>query len=305
FDTDFGGDADDLGALAMLHGFAEAGEIDLLGIMVWKTEASVIPAIDAVNRYYGHPDIPIGIRKENEWVSETEYSKAIAESLPHLFTNADVPEVISLYRKILSENKNRSITLITVGPLLNIKMLLESDPDEYSSLTGKELFHKKVKEMIVMGGHFPEGKEEWNFWGNMPGVTRAVFENVKVPVVFLGYEIGVVIKTGEVFNALNPLHPLYLGFRYFSEHAPWMNENYRGLILDNASYDQTAVLYAVKGGLKDWWEKVQGGFCEVDENGDNRWVKGKKTNHSYLELTADPEVMAAIIEAYMLYDLTE
>lgn len=65
------------------------------------------------------------------------------------------------------------------------------------------------------------------------------------------------------------------------------------------------MLYAVKGGLKDWWEKVQGGFCEVDENGDNRWVKGKITNHSYLELTADPEAMAAIIEAYMLYDLAK
>ncbi|MEX0290572.1 MAG: hypothetical protein AB3N14_15820, partial [Flavobacteriaceae bacterium] len=35
FDTDFGGDADDLGALAMLNHFKNKGEVELMGVMCW------------------------------------------------------------------------------------------------------------------------------------------------------------------------------------------------------------------------------------------------------------------------------
>jgi hypothetical protein len=77
--------------------------------------------------------------------------------------------------------------------------------------------------------------------GNMPGVTRYVLQELTVPIVFSGFELGVQIKTGAAFNRLDPGHPLYIGYRHFSEHAPWMKQHYRGKILDNASYDQTAV----------------------------------------------------------------
>ena len=63
FDTDLGGDFDDLGALAMLHHFVDKQECDLLAVMCWSTEQYAVSAIDAVNRYYGHPDIPVGTRK--------------------------------------------------------------------------------------------------------------------------------------------------------------------------------------------------------------------------------------------------
>ena len=63
FDTDLGGDFDDLGALAMLHHFVDKGECDLLAVMCWSTEQYAVSAIDAVNRFYQHPDIPVGVRK--------------------------------------------------------------------------------------------------------------------------------------------------------------------------------------------------------------------------------------------------
>ncbi|MFP4366325.1 MAG: hypothetical protein ACLFQA_04445, partial [Bacteroidales bacterium] len=62
FDTDHGGDADDLGALVILHNLHNRGECELLAVMAWTTEQYVIPAMDAVNRYYGNPDIPMGVR---------------------------------------------------------------------------------------------------------------------------------------------------------------------------------------------------------------------------------------------------
>lgn len=301
FDTDFGGDADDLGALCMLHGFIESQECELLGIMVWSQEASVVPAIDAVNRYYRHPNIPIGIRKGNWHSDSSAYNKAIADKLKHKLTNDNVPEVTELYRKILSESKDQSIVLVAVGPLINIQMLLESKGDKYSPLSGKDLLHKKVKEMVVMGGQYPEGKSEWNFSGDMKGVTKNVFSNIEIPVVFSGYELGESIKTGEVFNQIKKKTPLYIGFKYFSGHAPWIKAEYKGKILDNSTFDQTTILYAVKGGVGNYWEKISNGRNEPDEVGGNQWIEGPQSNHSYLKLIKTPEEMAGIVESLMLW----
>lgn len=300
FDTDFGGDADDLGALAMLHNFVENDECDLLGVMVWTTEASAVPAIDAVNRYYSHPDIPVGVRKDKMFTAAWNYSKSIADQFPHELDFNKAAEATSLYRKILSENEDQSIVVVTVGPLMNIKNLIKSGPDEHSKLTGVELIKRKVKEFVIMGGNFPEGKNEWNFNGGMPGVTRFVLDNLSVPVTFTGFEVGVQIKTAEVFNQMEASSPLYVGYKHFSEHAPWMKANYKGQILDNSSFDQTAVLYAVRNGVGEYWEEVKNGYCEADDKGGNTWINKEESNHSYLTLTMDPELIASLIESIML-----
>lgn len=305
FDNDFGGDADDLGALAMLHNLHNQGKCELLGIASWSTEKYVIPAIDGVNRFYGNPDIPMGIRSKESHYSEWNYNKAIADQLPHTRTNDDVPAAVELYRKILSGQKDRSVTIVTVGPLKNIMDLIMSGPDAHSGLTGKELIEKKVKEFVIMGGHFPKGENEWNFNGNMPGVTKYVLENLTVPVVFSGYEIGLAIKTGAIFNNTEKNHPLYTGFMHFSKHAPWMNDQFAGKILDNASYDQTAVLYSVHGGIGEYWNKVEDGYCVAEENGDNYWQTGDRYNHAYLVLKETPKELEQLIEHLMLADVSE
>ena len=299
FDTDIGGDADDLGALAMLHNFVSKGECELLAVMSWANDEYAVPAIDAINRYYHHPDIQIGARKDNIYNLDRLYNKPIADHFKNTLTYKDVPDTTTLYRKILSKQKDRDVVLVTVGPLLNIKRLIESGPDSVSDLNGSELISRKVKEVVMMGGHFPGGKGEWNFSGNMPGVTRFVLENLDVPVVFSGFEIGLAIRTGEVFNEIDKNTPLYVGYLHFCQHAPWM-QPYQGRIIDNSTFDQTAVLYAVRGGVGDYWLKIKGGYCEVQDNGDNRWVEGKITNQSYLKLNKEPGTMAHLIESIML-----
>ena len=303
FDTDFGGDADDLGALSMMHGFHQNGEAELLAVMIWNREEYSVAGVDATNRYYGHPDIPIGVREGRYHSLDWNFSRAIARELPYERTNSDAPGAVDLYREILSGHDDNSVIIVTVGPLANIQNLLQSGPDHHSDLTGKDLFHQKVEKMVVMGGEYPTGRQEWNFWGNMEGVTRYVFDHVNVPVVFLGYEIGVRIQTGNVFNKLPEDHPLYLGFYHFSKYAPWMQERFTGEILNNATYDQTAVLYAVRGGIGEYWEKVEGGHNEIDPDGRNRWVDGEVTNQSYLRLLVQPNVLSRKIEELMLFEL--
>jgi hypothetical protein len=300
FDTDFGGDADDLGALVMLHNLHNKGECELLGIASWTTEQFAIPAMDAVNRFYGNPDIPMGIRSRGYHFQDWNYNKPIADSFPHKLTNDDAMLAVDLYRKILSEQEDNSVVIVTLGPLKNIEDLIKSGPDKYSPLSGNDLINKKVKKLSIMGGHFPEGKNEWNFNGNMPGVTRFVLENLNVPVIFSGFELGNRIKTGTVFNDIDKNHPLFVGFMHFSQHASWMKDNFKGKILDNASFDQTSVLYAVRGGVGEYWDKVEGGRCVAEENGDNKWVTGEKSNHSYLVLKKDHKEMEKLIINLML-----
>jgi len=301
FDTDIGGDADDLGALAMLHNLHAAGECELLAVMCWSTELYAVPAIDAVNRFYGHPDIPIGVRKEGPSHSDWNYNRPIAEAFEHELSYEDAAEVASLYREILAGSEDSSVVIVTVGPLANIKYLLDSPADEISAMDGKALVHEKVKEFVIMGGRFPEGENEWNFNGNMPGVTTYVLENMDLPVTFTGFEVGVAIKTGARFNeALDETHPLYVGFKHFSAHAPWIKDGFQGQILDNSTFDQTAILYAVRKGVGTYWDRVEGGYCLPDSTGGNRWVEGAPGNHSYLKLKHNEGELEELIESLML-----
>lgn len=300
FDTDFGGDADDLGALVMLNNFKNRNECNILAVMVWTSEEYAVPAIDAVNTFYGNPDIPIGVRKAGKYHEKWNYSRPIAEVLEHDNNYDSAIEAATLYRKILTKSADKSIVIVTVGPLKNIEDLLNSAADDISPLSGKELIDQKVKEFVMMGGQFPEGEKEWNFDGNMPGVTRRVIDNIGVPVVFSGYELGVEIRTARVFNKLNKRHPLYIGFMHFSANAPWIKENFKGEILDNASFDQTPVLYAVRNGVGLYWDKIENGACVPDEYGGNKWVQSKNSKHSYLKLKMEKETLAGLIDAFML-----
>ncbi|MDF1551003.1 MAG: nucleoside hydrolase [Bacteroidales bacterium] len=302
FDTDFGGDADDLGALVMLHNFMDRGECEVIGIMIWSKEQYAIPAIDAVNRYYKHSNIPIGLRSGNSYYEPWHHNKVIADNFEQVLNDKNVSESTVLYRQLLSKSKDKSVVIVTVGPLKNIQELMLSEADTISELDGQELIGKKVKEFVVMGGKFPEGEKEWNFDGGMPGVTEFVFEHLKVPVTFSGFEIGVSIKTGEVFIDIDKNTPLYKGFMHFSKSAPWIKEYFKGKILDNSTYDQTAVLYAVRSGVGKYWQKVEDGYCQPDKTGGNKWIKGDKLNHSYLKLIVEPEKMAELIESIMLND---
>jgi len=302
FDTDFGGDADDLGALAMLNHFVNSKECNLLAVMVCTTEEYAVPAIDAVNTFYGNPEIAIGVRKDGKYYEPWNYSKPIADAYKHNDAYDSAPESTSLYRKILSESEDTSIIIVTVGPLKNIDNLLSSVPDSLSPLAGKDLVKAKVKEFVIMGGHYPTGKNEWNFNGNMPGVARRVVESIPVPIVFSGYELGLAIRTAKVFNRLDKHHPLHIGYLHFSANAPWMKERYKGQILDNASYDQTAVLYAVRNGVGNYWDKVAG-VCLPDDKGGNSWMQKTVANHSYLKLKVDGDELAKLIDDLMLGDL--
>ncbi|MEM9179595.1 MAG: nucleoside hydrolase [Pseudomonadota bacterium] len=306
FDTDFGGDADDLGAVAMLHYYADQGDIDLLAIVSWSHEAYALSALAAVNQFYGRPDLQLGVREVDAWRTDWNYNQVIAEQFPHDSAVVEEAEpAVTLYRRLLADATPNSITVVTVGPLANIQNLLRSEPDAISDLTGAELVAAKVDQFVIMGGQFPEGitahGPEWNFDGNMEGVTQGVLESITRPVIFSGYEVGEALKYGDALNAHPSNTPLYVGYKYFSEHAPWMKQDYRGKILDNSSFDQTAVMYAAINGVDDYWTLSPPGTLRVDETGIGTWTEDAKGRHRYLLLTDDIETTVAKIAEAMTH----
>jgi len=70
---------------------------------------------------------------------------------------------VELYRKILSEQFDSSVVIITTGFMTNLAALIISESDDYSALNGLELVNQKVKRWVCMGGGFPSTGGEFNF----------------------------------------------------------------------------------------------------------------------------------------------
>ena len=173
----------------------------------------------------------------------------MAKAFPHdLASTADAPDAVEVYRKALAAEPDGSVVIVTVGFLTNLKNLLESKPDGHSPLAGKDLIAKKVKRWVCMGLTIPQGRE-WNIHRDTPASIRAIGD-WPTPITFSGYEIGKEIMTASGLRGVAEDNPIRLGY-----------EKYNGLA-NRESWDQTAVLFAVRG-PGDLWDVHVGGSAEV------------------------------------------
>ena len=289
FDTDISGDWDDVGAAALLHGLADLGETEILGMCVsaggYAAKWSPL-CLDAINTYYDRPDIPIGVVK-GIGSTKSVYIREIAESFPTDLKTEDVWDATELYRKILSEQEDTGVVIITVGYLTNIKDLLQSKPDKYSKLNGIGLVNKKVKRWVCMGGEFPAGRES-NLWSE-PAASKYAIENWPRPILFSGIKIGSEYSSGYSYvrtSADNPARRAYeicTGF-VGGTHSNW---------------DQTAVLAAIRNPLK-YWDIVSNGYCAItDDEASNEWRTTENKGHSYLTLRDNKHEVELVINDLM------
>ncbi|MFI5188263.1 MAG: hypothetical protein ACHQF0_16150, partial [Chitinophagales bacterium] len=61
FDSDMGPDYDDVGAITLLHAFADSGEVKILATIASTKYEGVACVMNVFNTYFNRPDIPIGI----------------------------------------------------------------------------------------------------------------------------------------------------------------------------------------------------------------------------------------------------
>lgn len=290
FDTDMMGDVDDVGTVAVLHALADRGEVRILAMGLSGKNPWSPLCLDALNTYYGRAGIPIGVVRGPAFDRESRYAEAIAEEFPHSLRSADdAPDAARLYRKMLARQPDGSVVMVSVGQVTNFRNLLKSGADEYSGLDGAALVERKVKTWVCMGGRFPEGREA-NLVHDGPAAQYAV-EHWPTPIVFSGWEIGNQIMTGAGLCKAPPATPVRRAY-----------ELYNGLN-DRQSWDQTAVLYAVRGlngGLHDYWDLATSGHLHVNRDGTNAWRSSPDKPHAYLVRKMNPEKIAAVIEGLML-----
>lgn len=294
FDTDLGPDYDDVGALAFLHAMADSGKVEILATVSSNKHELVGPSIDVINTYFGRPDLIIGAPK-GEGVninSPYHWADTIVARYPHkLNSTAEAEDAVKVYRRILNSQPDKSVTVVTVGFLTNLRDLLISKPDEISRLSGRDLVLKKVRNLVSMAGKFPEGRE-FNIQMDSTASEYA-FRNWPGDVTFTGFEIGYNIHTGlRLMNSSVQNSPVKDVFKI---SIPLSEEDKNGRM----SWDETAVLIAVYG--TEGFFDVAKGTIIVHEDGSNVWKSDKVGNQKYVIQKMPPEEMARFIEDRMMH----
>ncbi len=287
FDTDMGNDIDDVLALDMLYKYEEAGMIDLLAIAVNKEGPAAPEFLDVMGTWYGHADIPVGMISDGADCGNdsTSYTRKVLDLKDDdgapLFARTrsgygDCPESVDLYRKVLSEAEDGSVTVVSVGFSTNLARLLDSRPDEYSSLSGKELVSRKVKVLYTMAGNFADTTHhEYNVVTDIPAAGK-VFSEWPTPVVTSPFELGLQVKY--------PASSIENDFTWAAHHP--MVEAYKAYLqmpYDRETWDLTTVLAAVECG-PEYFTVSPEGTITVTASGATVFEAGKG-NRAYLSVT--------------------
>ncbi|MCK0148229.1 nucleoside hydrolase [Arenibacter sp. F26102] len=295
FDTDISGDYDDVGAMGMLHALADKGEIEILGTVASNLSPLVAPTIEVINTYFGRPDIPVGALKTSgvyQDSRELHWPDSLMVNFPHTYkSNDDAPDAVKVYRRILAEQPDSSVTIVTVGFLSNLKNLLQSKPDTFSPLNGKDLVEKKVKHWVAMAGKFPSGKEV-----NVKRDSLASYyaiSNWPTPIVFSGFEIGNKVLTGLRLIKEGPEDsPIRMAYAISIPKRPYDK-------FGRMSWDQTALLVAARG-FDPYYTYKTGRFIP-SEDGSNSWEDDPQGDHKYLVEKMPADSVAQVIENLMMH----
>ena len=173
-DTDIGDDVDDAFAVALA---LRSPELQILGITTafgdTETRAKLL---DRLLGETGHSDIPVGIGIHTQATSFTQ--RAYAEA-GH-FARTTHPQAVDFILDQIRKNPGK-ITLVGIGPLVNIGALIDRD---------KETF-RKLRRVVLMGGSVYRGygdqhrppEPEWNI-DRDPASAKALFTS-GVPIVML------------------------------------------------------------------------------------------------------------------------
>lgn len=297
FDTDIGPDYDDVGAITLLHAFADNKECTILATMASNSHPRIAAVLNIFNTYFNRADLPIGVVKGqsvNIGASQ-KWDSVIEKNYPHrIQSNEEAEDAVSLYRKLLSAQPDQSVTIITVGFLTNMANLLNSKPDNNSPLDGKALVKRKVKLLVSMAGRFDQEMEKFKEFNVVRDAasSRIVFDQWNTPIIFSGFEIGVKLHTGlPLLSSSIQNSPVK---EVFEISIPMSPQDKNGRM----SWDQTAVLIAVRG-YEKYYYGVKGKIIGKDD-GSHGWDNNGK-GHIYVKEKLPVIEVTTIINNLMLH----
>jgi inosine-uridine nucleoside N-ribohydrolase len=300
FDTDVGNDVDDVLALSLLHALESRGECELLAVTITKPDELAGPFINAMDTFYGRPGIPIGFTQAklkndpSKFLSLVEVVDDGKLRYPHLLKqSSDAPPATRLLRKILSRQADHSVALIQVGYFSNFAALLDTPPDEFSALTGRDLVRQKVKLLSVMAGNFDASKQEhfleYNVTQDLPAAKKLA-QAWPTPIVWSGYEIGAALPY--------PAVSIERDFSYVPHHpAAEAYYRYNPPPHERPTWDLTASLYAVRPD-RGYFDLSPPGRVAIEPDGFTRFTPEPQGRDRYL-IVPDaqiPRVKEALVQ---------
>jgi len=277
-DTDIGGDYDDVGAIALLHKLADHGECEIKAVTVCNLMERSVPMVEVLNRYYGRPDVPIGVTKSNYAKHiglKSGWSKTLVEKYPHpvYARSADAPDAVEVYRRVLESAADYSLVICSIGFFTNLAELLR-DPEL------KALVAKKVKRLVSMAGCEKRGRE-FNVFCDYES-AKTVLADWPTPIVFSPFELGNAIMTGSRIARLEGDHPLKDAF-----------------IRERMSWDETAVWLAVRG-CGDSYRTERGKMIPVPGTDETEFVVATDGPHEMTFVKKSPRELADELEQLMI-----
>ena len=268
-DTDIGSSTDDLFALQSLYRCHQAGTCNFIGVVVDRMGENNAAIADVMNTYYGLGDLPIGLERAGiadpkVWIDYGELPANVNSDGSPMFRRSvadysKLPDGYQLYRKLLAQQPDHSVDIISIGFVTSLARLLKSGPDEYSQLSGAELVRTKVKAMYIMGGVFGDAVEpDYNF-------TQAIDFSLdffhlwpaEIPRVFSPGEVGDAVEyvpeqviEDIVWTDIHPIKQVYINNNCHTGQKMW---------------DVMAVLNAVQG--DSMFQLSERGRVSIDAKG--------------------------------------
>ena len=258
-----------------------------------------------MNTWYGYPQIPIGIIHngadcEND---ATNYAKAVCliqkdngelafkRSLKGDYNQ--LPEAPALYRKLLAQQPDSSVTIISVGFSTNLARLLDTPADNVSPLTGKELVAQKVKLLCTMAGCFNNPNLfEYNVVKDIPAAKK-IFSEWPTTLVTSPFEVGIAINYpgSSIENDFGwaPMHPVVEAYK-----------SYQQMPYDRPTWDLTSVLYSVEG--PSYFNVSPAGKINVTDQGATEFTPDAAGNRYYLTVDS---IQAENIKQHFVQLLTK
>jgi len=251
-----GPDIDDAVALAMLHGYQDAGKIEIAAVTVSRGSDTAAKYIDAVNTKYGRPNIPIGIYRGGTvsavQVNNDQFTN-VADEYSHDVAQSPIPDSYKLIRKVLANAAGRRVLVIQTGFSGSLSSLMDSGADAYSSLNGRDLVNATVDKLYMAGARFDSsGEPEFNIKFDVSS-ARNLFRKWPKDIVVMGWEVGAKLlypyDRGIKAKYPDKNHPVRRAYEYPEQPLSWhisLDRNPPPEHYNMASWDLTPIMQAIE-----------------------------------------------------------
>lgn len=285
-ETDMGNDIDDALAFDLIYKAMDDGLVKLLAIGNHKLSPTATDYIDILNTWYGYPHIPLTQSPTPVRVDHApDYTEAVCRMVREdgtpAFERSKYAEhdgdPVALYRRILAAHPDHSVTVLSLGFATELAKLLDSPADAVSSLTGRELVARKVRQLSIMAGSYGEKQRaEFNVVNDIPAMQK-LFAEWDTPIVQNPFELGKrIMYPGAAIESdfgWAGLHPVVEGYR-----------NYHKMPYDRATWDLLSVIWLLH---PEYFTISEPGVVRVDDKGYTRFTPDPAGKHRWL--TATPE----------------